>query len=330
MFARLGITVTGYTEWVLRFRWLVILFTFLVAAAITSGASRLGFSTDYRVFFSKENPQLTAFEELQNIYTKDDNIIFVLKPAEGSVFTKETLRAVRTFTDEGWKLPFATRVDSLANFQHSYAEGDDLTVEDLVGDPETLTPADLERIRDVALAEPLLINRLIAPDTRTTAVNVNLTLPMQHPGEGPEAMAAARALADRVQAEHPELTIAITGIAALNNAFTEASQNDLKTLIPLMSVVLFVAMILLLRSISGTFATMIVIGLSAATAMGVGGWIGIELTPPSVSAPTIILTMAIADSIRTAADYRTEIPFPANGLPTFDDDALRLQPFIER
>ncbi|MCE2510028.1 MAG: MMPL family transporter [Alphaproteobacteria bacterium] len=297
MFAKFGITVTGYTEWVLRFRWAVIGLTLLVAFAIASGAGRLGFSTDYRVFFSKENPQLTAFEDLQNVYTKDDNIIFVLKPAEGSVFTKETLRAVRTLTDEGWKIPFATRVDSLANFQHSYAEGDDLTVEDLVRDPDALAPEDLERVRDVALAEPLLINRLIAPDARTTAVNINLTLPMQHAGEGPEALAAGRALAERVRAEHPDLKIAITGIAPLNNAFTEASQNDLQTLIPLMSVVLFLAMILLLRSISGTFATMLVIGLSAATAMGVAGWIGIELTPPSVSAPTIILTMAIADSV---------------------------------
>ncbi len=75
--------------------------TLLAAVGIASGARHLGFSTDYRVFFSKENPQLVAFEELPDVYTKDDNILFVLKPAKGSVFTKETLRAVKTLTDEG-------------------------------------------------------------------------------------------------------------------------------------------------------------------------------------------------------------------------------------
>ncbi len=71
MFARLGITVTGYTEWVLRWRWAVMALTLLAAVGIASGARHLGFSTDYRVFFSKENPQLVAFEELQDVYTKD-------------------------------------------------------------------------------------------------------------------------------------------------------------------------------------------------------------------------------------------------------------------
>jgi hypothetical protein len=40
--------------------------------------------------------------------------------------------------------------------------------------------------------------------------------------------------------------------------------------------------------------------------------------------------IAMADNVRTAADYGDEIPFPANGLPTYVDSALRLAPFAER
>ena len=40
--------------------------------------------------------------------------------------------------------------------------------------------------------------------------------------------------------------------------------------------------------------------------------------------------IAMADSVRTAADYEDEIPFPANGLPTYVDSTLRLAPFAER
>ena len=39
---------------------------------------------------------------------------------------------------------------------------------------------------------------------------------------------------------------------------------------------------------------------------------------------------AMADNVRTAADYEGEIPFPANGLPDFSDGTLRLLPFAER
>jgi len=297
MFAKLGITVESYTRWVLRWRFVILPLTLVVALGLASGVQHLGFSTDYRVFFSEENPQLLAFEELQDVYTKDDNILFVLKPAKGDVFTKAALTAIKTFTDEGWKIPFATRVDSLTNFQHSYAEGDDLTVEDLVRDPASLTRSDLARIRDVAFEEPLILNRLLSPNGETTGININLTLPQKNTEEVPKAMAAAHALADRVRAEHPDIKIAVTGLVALNNAFTEASVSDLTRLVPLMYGVLLLVMFVLLRSVSGTFATLLVIGLSASTAMGVAGWMGVQLTPPSVSAPTIILTLAIADSV---------------------------------
>ena len=40
--------------------------------------------------------------------------------------------------------------------------------------------------------------------------------------------------------------------------------------------------------------------------------------------------VAIADSVKTAADLQDEIPFPANGLPDFSSAALRLVPFAER
>ena len=62
-------------------------------------------------------------------------------------------------------------------------------------------------------------------------------------------------------------------------------------------------MYLLLRSIAGTLASLVVIILSAAGAMGLAGWIGIGLTSPSVAAPVIITTLAIADSVHILVTY---------------------------
>ena len=152
-------------------------------------------------------------------------------------------------------------------------------------------------MRAIALSEPLLLDRLISPDGTTTAVNVTLTLPLLNESETPEAMAYARDLAEQFRQDHPDVRVAVTGLVALNNAFTESSFRDLATLVPLMYGALLLTMIVLLRSFSGTVATMSVIGLSAATAMGLAGWLGIQLSPPSSIAPTIILTIAVADSI---------------------------------
>jgi len=289
--------VTAYTEWVIRWRWMMIVATVIAVAGSAYGAQFLGFSTSYRVFFSDVNPQLSAFETLQKVYTKEDNVTFVIKPAKGDMFTAKRLTAIRKLTDAAWKVPFSTRVDSISNFQNSFSEGDDLTVRDLVGKQMDLTPASLASIKKVALSEPLLVNKLVSPDGTTVGINVSVNLPGKSMTESPQIMDFANQLAAQVRTENPDLRVAITGVAALNHAFSDASQSDMQTLIPLMYVALLGFMIVLLRSFSGTFATVLVIGFSAATALGIAGWMGVLLTPPSATAPTIILTVAVADSI---------------------------------
>ena len=104
--------------WVIRHRLWIILVTILVTVVSVMGASKLSMITNYRVFFSENNPQLLAFEALEKTYTKNDNILFVLSPKDGKVFSKTTLKSVIDLTNEAWQIPFSTRVDSISNFQH--------------------------------------------------------------------------------------------------------------------------------------------------------------------------------------------------------------------
>lgn len=296
MASRYESSVVRLAQHIIRWRWLVIIASVALVIGAASGARFLSLSTDYRIWFSAENPQLQAFEALQKIYTQDDNIAFIVKPADGTVFTQKTLKSIRKLTESAWKIPFATRVDSLTNFQHSFATGDDLTVQDMIGDPN-LSPEKMAAIKEIILKEPLLINRIINPDASTTSISVTLTLPGENIDESNVIMAAARKVAAEFLADNPGARVALTGTTPLNEAFATSGEHDAKTLVPLMYGILLLVMVVLLRSATGTFATLLVIAFSAATAMGIAGWVGIQLTPVSLTAPTIILTIAIADSI---------------------------------
>ena len=289
---------------VIRRRWLVIAITLIVAAAAGSGARFLEFSNNYRTFFSPENPELIAFENFQDTYTKNDNILFVVQSLD-SVFTPETAEAIEWLTEQAWQIPYTIRVDSVTNFQHSAAEGDELTVDDLIRDGRELSRQELAERRRIALAEPLLNGNLISPDTATTGVNVTLQYPEESLMEVPEAAAYARGLAAQLRETHPELTVAISGVSMLNNAFAEAGMMDSMTLIPFMYLVLLVLMMVTFRSFSSTLATVLVIGFSTVTALGIAGHLGIKLDPISVTAPTIILTLAIADSVHILVSMLT-------------------------
>ena len=61
----LKIFESNYGGWILRYRWLVILLTLVLVGLAASGGKYLSFTTNYRVFFSDDNPQLLAFEALE-------------------------------------------------------------------------------------------------------------------------------------------------------------------------------------------------------------------------------------------------------------------------
>ena len=237
--------------------WVVIAAALILSLAASSGARFLAFSNNYRVFFSPDNPELVAFEECQNTYTKNDNLLFVLQPAEGEIFEPEMLDALEWLTAEAWQIPYAIRVDSVTNFQHSWADGDDLTVEDLVLDGLSLGTDE----------------------------------------EVPAAVGHARDLKRRLNTRNPDVRVAVSGVSMLNNAFAETGQTDAVTLLPGMFVVLVVFMVVVLRSLTGSAGTLVVVALSATTALGLAGYAGVQLDPVSLTAPIIILTLGIADSV---------------------------------
>jgi len=284
-------------EFVIKFKWPVLILTLIIALGFGSGASKLGFDGDYHVFFTDENPELKAFDDLQDKYTKDDNVFIVLAPKNGEVFTKENLTAIEELTAEAWNTPFSSRVDAITNFQHTKAVEDDLYVDDLSYESSKKTEGEIAEIKKIALKEPLLVNRLINEKGSVTAINVTVKLPGKELTEIPETTAFAREMVSEFSKKYPNFDVYMSGMVMMNTAFFESSEKDMTTLIPMMFLIVILTVFILTRSLSSTFSTLIVMILSIITAMGAAGYLGIKLTPPSSVAPTIILTLAVADSI---------------------------------
>ena len=299
---RLGRSVA---EWSIRQRGALLAFTVLLCMAIGYGASSLRFAGDYRVFFGPENPDFIANERAQGSFGKPDNVAFVVIPRGDSIYSEDTLAAVHALTEASWSLPYVSRVDSLTNFQNTVGEGDDLIVNDLLFDPAELSPSRIAEIRAVAETEPLIDGFVVSPDGEATIVNAVVQLPGDVPNITSQVAETAREIRSAVLGKHPDLDIHITGVASLSAAFEEAGVRDSSTLIPLVYVFILIVMFLALRSGTAVFASLTVIGLSTIVGMGAGGWLGVELTPISLSAPTIILTIAVADAIHLITGVRS-------------------------
>ncbi len=292
----LGIYVTSHPWW-------TILLSLLVISALSTGIIKIDFDNDYRVYFGKENPQLQAFNTMQTTYNKMDNLMFVVEPLDGDVFTSKILDVIVNLTQDAWQIPYSSRVDSMTNFQHTHAIDDDLIVADLVKNPILLTVKEHLKIKQIALEEPLLVNRLVSKTGHVAGVMVTLQLPGLKHTESAEVATMARGLAKNIEAENPTIRVHITGMAMMDNAFAESAMSDNMTLMPIMYGVLILVLFVCLRSFSSIFAVILLIIFSVLSTLGLIFWLGWALTPTSAISPTIILTMAVADCVHILVTF---------------------------
>jgi len=286
----------NWGTFVIKNKWYVLIASIILTMGLAS-QGKMEFDGDYHVFFNETNPELEAFDALQEKYTKLDNVILALSPSNGDVFTKENLVAIEELTAESWNTPFSSRVDAITNFQHTRAEGDDLFVEDLSYESSLKTEAEIAEVKVRALKEPLLVNRIINEKGSVSAINITIRLPgKDSAAEIPEVTAFVRNMVSDFKENHPNFQVHTTGLVPLNTAFFESSMNDLGLTL-IMIFIVIITTLLLTRNVFSAITTLIVVLFSIMTSVGFIGIMGIKLTPPSATFMTMILTLAVADSI---------------------------------
>lgn len=288
-----------------KYSLLVLLATIFLIIVATIGGKNLYFRGDYDIFFDGTNKQLLAFDEIQTTFAKTDNLAIVIAPEDGDIFTPQTLSLIQKITVDAWQVPYSSRVDSIANYQHTEAFDDDLLVEDLLYSEYELTPERISKVKSIALSEPVLKSALVSEKGDVTVVNITVQLPeMDKTAEVEEVVSSINAMIDRYQRAYPDVTFHKAGIIAMNYAFMTAAQDDSSTLVPTMLVVILVFLTIMLRSILSVIATLIVIIGSVMATMGISGWAGMFLSTATVNVPTLIMTLAVADCVHVIATMR--------------------------
>ncbi|WP_199608891.1 efflux RND transporter permease subunit [Flocculibacter collagenilyticus] len=285
--------------------WVTLLLGIIFIMAAGYGGGQLYFRGDYKIFFGEENPQLMAFEQMQRIFNKNENASIVIEQKSGNIFNKETLTMIKEMTDDAWQTPHSSRVDSIANYQHTWAEDDDLIVEDLILESEMLDDESIERVKAVALSEPNLLHRMVSEKGHVAVINVTVQLPDAGTADGAEDATKAvtdisaylTELTDGYAEKYPGHAFYHTGIVFMNNSFATEAKKDSSTLVPLMFLAIIVILWILLRSFTGTLSTVIVIIGTIVSTMGISGWMGYFLSTATVNVPTMVMTLAVADCV---------------------------------
>ncbi len=293
-----------FAEIILNNRIIVIFLSLLVAGLLGTGTSKLYMDGSNEAFFSDDNPELLAFHKLENTYTKHDNVIIVLAPKDGNVFTRSTLSAIENLTAASWQMPYSSRVDSITNFQYTEAVEDDLIVRDMVTDANSLPDDEVQKVKQAVLSEPILFKQLISEKGHVTGINVTLQIaPLERTVATAEIAEYTRAMKADLKASNPNIDVYLSGMVMMDDAFNTSAINDVSKLLPFSFACMMILLAVLVGRFFGTLVTFLVILFSIIAAMGVGGMLGYPLTGVSSSTPIIILTVAIANCIHVLTTY---------------------------
>jgi len=301
--------------------WLVLAMVLLIFAGMAQNIVHVRPSVSYQDMLGKDHPKLIDYEYIQSEYTRDDNLLVLIEAVNGSAFNKKTLAAVRGLTDQLWKTPHSIRVDSITNFQHSYAIGDELIVGDLVPGKEE-GQREANEVRHIAMHEPLLMHRATNRVGNVVAASVSFSFPNLDASEKLSAYAYVKQIAHEFEANNPELKTYISGLVALDATVMDVSQKETGLFLILVIGAVIILLAIFMRTFTPVIISIVVCLLSIVMALSLSGLMGWKLTPFTASVPMIILIIAVADCVHMITSYLQNL---AKNHPKSDALVLAMQ-----
>ncbi len=301
------ISIDRFIDWVVDHPKSILTVTILIVLTFAIGLKNLSISNDFRVYLSKDNPQLLAFESFESNYVKSDSATLVVTAKNGDLFNPKGLRLIEQLTEQAWLVDSAYRVSSLTNYQYSQSKQDEITTDYLVEDASQLSSQQVNAIRKIALSEKRLVRSLITKDGKLTVIAINLRLDRKKANASIAITEQIETIRDKYRLLYPEFQIDNGGSTAFNATLARAIAQDLSTLMPLSYLIIFVGLFLFLRSLLGTGAIFILISACLICTFGFFGWVAPVLTPIAGFAPSILLSIMVADSVHVLVTYFHQI-----------------------
>lgn len=301
--------INTFLRYVITHPWRTLLLAMLVLMATLYGTRELVQNNDVRLFFDPAAPSSERFASIEKEYGARDSLTFVIQFSEHMpLFSMRGLQLVEKLTDQAWQLPHVRRVQSLSNFQTVDAQAESLGVSALVKDSAQLSEGQVARIRSLALDEPLIMHGLVSAAGDAALVGMALNLKGADSTAARTVVSAARAMARDFEVRYKnDVQIQVFGTAAISDAFDSETQKALSIILPLALIVMFVFLRYILGNWGGAILSLLLAFISIASAMGLGGYMGVELTPITAYTPIILLTVVIATTTHLLVSYQEHL-----------------------
>lgn len=259
------------------------------------GTLRLSVTPDNRVFYGEEDTyfqQLTEFEEL---FTSNTKVAFVVTCSQPIELCPDLVSSIAWLSEASLVMPFLVKIDSLSTYPTLISTPDSITsysTLDYVCPKAACNQALLSRLEDSKIQ-----GRYIDASRKTLSVLASLDIAVGSVDAVSKSYAASIALVDQHKARWPDLDIRYVGTVPLMQAFVDATNKDLTSVLALAILVILVLLAIFLQSIRLVLVMLALGLLTIAATLGIAGWTGLVLNTATATIPLVLFTLIIASSM---------------------------------
>ena len=261
--------------------------------------SKLPIDPSIEALLPRGGPALEVFERTRERYGSDD-VLLVAWIAD-DLFTPEHLAGLKRFTRRIERLAGVANVDSLATAPNVHATADSTEVDAFLHVlPENRAAA--ERIRDEALANPLLVGQLVAKDGRGVLVAVHFDRTL----DTSTLTDLVKRISEESRAEAGDMANFVTGPVVLRLEVGRLLLHDLYRIMPLAVLATLLVAAIGFRSVRGLLLPFLANSVALIATLACFAAAGHTLNFLTVILPPVVYVVGFAYSIHVVSEFDHE------------------------
>jgi predicted RND superfamily exporter protein len=293
-----------YTALLIRFlvKWRKAnaLVAILAIFAISPGVLQTRFDASVESFLPQGDVERQRYDSFKEVFGDDRMVVVALPPQ--TVFNAQVLAQLKAASENIERLPDVARATSIATVNIIY--GQDQSIDILPAADALEQPAlyDPQRIIDKLRNNSLYQRDLISLDGQVAAILVEA----RTGGDNARFERILPVIREQMHAAGFS-RFYVAGEPVVEHQVTSDMWSDLKTFIPLTSLVLFVLLLVLLRNLGDVFVVLAIVTLCTLLLLGAMGTLSIAVNAVTVGLPSVLMCIAVLDCLHILDTYRQSL-----------------------
>lgn len=277
------------SQTIINLRFVIIFCVLAITIIFGLQITKISINSDITSSLPKNDEAVRLMDEIGERYGGSTNSVIIVE--NQNIYTLESIEQIKQITDTLLQIPEIFSVTSLTNIINIRSNDDGMEVGKLVDEynlPQTID--DFELLRKKINENELYKGVVISNDGKYATIAFTLVV-------GANQDSIAQVVKDKIEKMNLKSKVYFTGVPFLMKDVQKIIVKDLKTLLPITTIIIIIILLIGFRNLRGVVLPLMTVAIAIVWTLGLMAMLGVELTVVSDTIPGILLALGSAYTI---------------------------------